>query len=171
MKTLALKKYDDGKEYNLTPDGTHYSTNTPIEIVEALEYARRAGLRVRLWHGYTEAYPGEGDKIGQAWPEEHEVCGRINRTTSRHSPILVYNARSTGGSLISTDSIIGIKTSTRWLYRHADFNAGDWQAYEDNSMEGYGASASHNRGVHARFKTIKQAQIYCDFMTGKRFNR
>lgn len=164
-----LKKYDDGKEYNVTVDGTHYDPSTPSEILEALEYARAIGTSIRIFHGFTEQYNPDNKPIGEAWPEENAVIGRIGRTTGRKSPMLVHNARSMGGQLISTNSIVAIKIKHRWLYQHPKFTTGKWEVVALAGSTRF--QALHNRELHAQFDHEKQAQRYCDFMSGKRFAR
>lgn len=172
---LPLKKYDDGKEYRVTEDGTHYSANTPQAIIDALENARRNRYRIRIFSGYTEAYPPEAGvigtkfKIGEAWECEHDCMGYIGRTTGRHSPILVFNKRSHGGGLISTNSIVAIKiTGGSWLYRHPKFTTGKYELGEYSNMAILHQQVLHNGEEVARFETREKAQRYIDFMSGKR---
>lgn len=94
---------NDAPDY-IVVNGTYYDAGTPPEVVRVLEEARRSQTRLAV------LYEGEPE------PER----GRIGRTTGQvKSPILVHNARSLGGFLISTRRVAEIRESAggRVLYR------------------------------------------------------
>jgi hypothetical protein len=91
------------KEYKEV-DGTFYDARTSDIIINVLENCRINRTRITLDYGDT--------KTGKSWDECYDITGRIGRTTgSIKIPILVHNRRSTGGSAIHDNCIIGIRES------------------------------------------------------------
>lgn len=85
-------------------DGTHYTQDTPDEVIRVLEAARRS--RTRIVVGYKA--------------ESHPEVGRVSRTVGDlKAPILVHNERSLGGFEIWTAGIVEIRESAtkRLLYK------------------------------------------------------
>jgi hypothetical protein len=94
-------------------DGTFYSASTPTEVIQILERSRRTGERLRLHLGDATT--------GRDWLEEHDVTGRVGRSTGRIKiPLLLVSSRSHGGGGILDDSIVRIRAAKGGaeLYRH-----------------------------------------------------
>lgn len=74
---------------------TSYKRETSAAVIAILEVLRDSKERVVIDYG--------------TWTE----IGRVGRTTGdRKSPLLVYNSRSLGGSLIDTVGIVSIRSSS-----------------------------------------------------------
>ena len=144
---------------------TRYNRRTSERIKSVIENALLNRFRVRIWYGDA--------KTGKAWNEEHDVVGRIGRSTGRQPvPILLCTSRSAGGGAILDCCIIRIDHIANHysLYRHKKFDAGIWTV-EPSDLPEYAKNAVCNGGVHARFKNVGQAKRYCQFMTGERYNK
>ena len=111
METLTIDHNNGHKtEYNLLQDDSYdlpiaYYKHIPQKLVEALEYARKNNLRIKLDLGDT--------KTGKSWNEVYDVTGRIglSRGDKARFPILVHNTRSLGGTSILQDCILSIHLS------------------------------------------------------------
>lgn len=138
-------------------DGTAYLADTSDQVVQALEWARLTGTRIRIWCGDTNT--------GKAWAEENDVLGYVGRSSgARKIPILVHNRQSFGGGAILTHCIVRIDTTDgRTLYKHPSFSAGDWTVQ--------GTDAYRDGQMHARFDAHEKATRYVAFMTGKRYSK
>lgn len=94
-------------DYTVSRDGTHFKNGTPAAVVEVLERARINRFRIEVVY--------QGDSV----PE----YGRVGRSTgpALRVPVLLYNARSSGGGEISTTIIREIRTSNgkQLLYQAA----------------------------------------------------
>ena len=92
-----MKQY---KEVN----GTSYNTETPNQLIEVLEAARKNKTRVIIDYGNTTTK--------QSWNETFDTTGYISRSTGRIKvPILIHNIRSTGGGSILDNCILSVKES------------------------------------------------------------
>ena len=113
-------------------DGTYYPLEMNEDAVQALEVARKRGGRIRIHLGDTAT--------GRDWLEKYDCEGSVSRTMGpRKAPILLNNARSMGGGIISA-SIVRIRwtgAKGRDLYRHPLYHvppveirdcAGEWSA-------------------------------------------
>ena len=82
-------------------NGTFYNSKTSKEVVKVLETAKLEHTRIKLDYGDV--------KTGKSWGEVNDICGYISRSTgSIKIPLLIHNARSTGGGGILDHCIIGI---------------------------------------------------------------
>lgn len=109
-------------------DGITYSNDTPQEVIEILETARKsrrnhAANPQRLHLRY-------GDRAtGKDWGDEWHTEGYVgNSTGSIKIPLLIYNHRSLGGGGILDNCIVAIRTTTkpyRLLYAHHSYRFGD----------------------------------------------
>lgn len=103
--------------------GTCYNARTPARVREILEsYASQAGRGTRLALHYGDVETGED------WLDEFDMEGYIGRTAGPLvAPILVANARSSGGGAILDHCIVRIRFANRAtggdLYRHPNYHA------------------------------------------------
>jgi hypothetical protein len=105
-------------------NGTSYHEQTPDEICEILEYARRTRSRIKIDLGYTENSVAKGKRLGQSWGEINDVTGYVGRSGgSVKIPILLHNSRSLGGGGMLDHCIVQIKESKggRVLYQHKNY--------------------------------------------------
>lgn len=103
-------------------NGTTYADDTPQAVIDVLERARQNGTRVRVHYGDT------GN--GADWGDTCDVAGTIGRSTgSKKIPLLIPNARSTGGAGVLTRHIVRIRYANRAqggdLYRHPGYHVPD----------------------------------------------
>jgi hypothetical protein len=149
--------------YNVV-NGTSYNATTPLEVVRALEEARAAGSIVRLFFGDTAT--------GAAWAEESDVVGKIGRSmgagpTPARVPLLLP-PRGDNGPHILDHCLVAIMTAPgEFSYRHPQFTPGDWRV-SGSVQSGYAASVYHSGVIHARCKTVAEADRLCAFMLGER---
>jgi hypothetical protein len=148
--------------YRRLPSGTCFHADTPVPVIELLEQLRQNRRKIRLFYGDPES--------GQFWHEEHDIIGRIGRSTgSIKVPVLVESGEIDGPAVLD-HCIIRIDTPRKVLYQHAAFRVGDvnlvkgalqrlpWEVWIDDV-------------VQARFQSKLEAQQYRDFMQGHRFAR
>jgi hypothetical protein len=144
-------------------NGTTYHEDTPKQIVDALEQARRRGDLVRLFYGDTDT--------GKAWAEEYDVTGTVGRSTgSVKVPLLLARSNSSGGSPLLDHCIVAIKAQDCWLYKHPTFETGFF-TMRIAKEEALSYEVLKDQKLHARFKTERGAQRYCHFMAGVRFGK
>ena len=101
------------KEYN----GTFYSRDTSCSMILCLERIKRNKTRVRFHWGDVQT--------GEDWGDDYDVVGTIGRSTGpKKIPILLYNARSTGGTGILAHCIVKIVTmkGKHVLYEHPKYH-------------------------------------------------
>lgn len=122
MKTLTVDHRNGNKTvYQLIEDTGNlpiaYHEETNIEVIKALERARRNRTRVRIYLGDA--------KSGKSWNEENDVLGYIGLSKGYEArfPILVFNDRSFGGVSILDHCIVKIKASSggQILYQHPNY--------------------------------------------------
>jgi len=157
-----------------------YHDKTIEPVKRALEKAYAAKCNVRLFFGDTQT--------GHVWPDEHDVYGKIGRSTGPVHVPLIIEPRRDGGPHILDHCIVGIVragTDGRWdwLYRHEKFNCGKWTVepittYHMNGEELLAKGYTHqvrwtitpeDEGsiVHANVKGEAAAKELRDFMAGE----
>ena len=95
-----------GKSYKVSYDGTYYSSETPDEVIEILERARKEKTRLKLYYGDKET--------GRDYLEEHDTIGKIGRSTGTIKiPLILSMYNSTGGPALFDNGIVKIVTSPR----------------------------------------------------------
>ena len=100
-------------------NGTRYDEDTPKELIDVLEQMRNLGVRIKLYYG--------DQTTGRDWEETCDIEGYVSRSTGKiKTPILVYNARSTGGSGILTAHIVKIEYANKKqgliLWEHPNYH-------------------------------------------------
>lgn len=83
-----------------------FNKSTPIELAKKIIELINSKERIVLDYGDTDTL--------ESWGEVYDIQGRISYTKGSYGfkyPILLHNKRSIGGGLISTSSILSIKTS------------------------------------------------------------
>lgn len=147
-----------GKVYQRV-NGTYYDIDTPESVIQVLENARLTNRRIRVFLG---------DKTtGRDWNEEFQTVGYVARSSGPVKvPILLANARSDGGSPISTDSIVRLETSKggRLLWKHEKYYCEPFTMRE-SEMAGYAIEIMREGEVHARFETRASAERWLKKMS------
>ncbi len=96
---------NSGRRYKVV-NGTSYYIETPDFMVELLERLRHNNTRVRFYFGDM--------KTGEDWGEINDIFGTIGRSGgSIKIPLLIHNARSSGGGGLLTDSIVMIRHANK----------------------------------------------------------
>lgn len=146
-----------------------YTATVNDELVYILSRCYEKRNRIRVWYGDT--------KTGRAWNEEYDIIGRVGRTTGELKvPILVYNARSCGGSEILLSSlirIVDIKTH-RTLWAVPNFHVEKMEVVYKNGDYPFQVMQIRDTGEVvniANFKNEASAYRYTDFMNGRRHNK
>lgn len=141
-----------------------FPVGTDANVIRVLNDCYDQKTRVRLHYGDA--------KTGRLWLEEHEVIGRVGRSTGDiRVPLLIKSSRSYGGGEILAGSIIGIQEvkTRRWLYRADNFQNPELEIHGDSNNLNYPFAVHRvGEGVQANFKTHKQAASYVAFMHGAR---
>lgn len=130
---------------------------------EALESVYPHKQRIRLWYG----------KEGKVWTEEHDVIGYVSKSTgTKPIFILVYNARSMGGSSILIDRIVKIAaTSGRVLYQSPNFKLPEYKLVVPSDLLDYAANVLVDGELYVRFRSVKAAESWIGFMKGEHFSK
>lgn len=151
---------------------TCFHNETTARVRELLDRLYIEGKRIRIFYGDR--------KTGTTWLEEHDIIGRLGRSTGTHPiMILIKNSRSLGGVGILDHCIVGIKDveNHAWLYTDMLFNVPPLLTGHDKighdktspSELPWYVRELHKPDIIARFKTQKGADNYIDFMHGRRY--
>lgn len=152
-------------------DGIYFHEQTPVEVVRALNAARQARTRIRLYYGDTET--------GRDWLEEHDVIGKLGQSLGPlRVPLLIPTCRSDGGPALLDHCIVKIKEtrSGRICYQHPRYHTGTFAIREIEPDEMCGTENLRERGYthavdvdgrnQANFKSLKAAEKYVRKTTG-----
>jgi hypothetical protein len=145
--------------------GTWFDPGTPEQVRKVLEDARHRQNRIRLHYGDRNA--------GRSWLEENDVIGTIGRSMGPlKAPLLIENARSTGGPAILTAWLVRIQdVATRQdLYRHVSYHLPELEI-RPCSIGNLKAEVTADGEVQARFPSADKASRFVSFLCGERMNR
>ena len=144
--------------------GFWFSVNTPLQVRNAIVHAHSNLLRVRIHLGNKET--------GKLWLEEHDIIGRIGRSTgSQEIPLLIPRANSHGGGALLDHCILGIQCveGRAWLYKAPNMVLPELYIIKATAnAEGLPFAVYREKEVQARFKTEQKAKNYIAFMRGER---
>lgn len=156
------REYGNGQcvHYRRLASGTCYHADTPEPVVEVLETVRQNQRKVRLFYGNTQT--------GQSWFDEHDVIGRIGRSTGPIKVPLLIEPGEIGGPALLDHCVIRIDSPRTVLYQHEQFRTGEFSLVH-GQVERAPWEVFIDQAVHARFQDKRQAQRYIDFMQGRRF--
>ncbi len=128
-------------------NGTFYNAETPIEVIQVMELARKERRRLKLYYGNHDT--------GKDWMEENDTIGYIGRSTGEIKiPLLIVKANSIGGGAILDNMILKIKESkgSKILYKAANYLRP--VIHIENSVEpGYSYSLRINSEIYSNHKT------------------
>lgn len=146
-----MKEY---KELN----GYHFDVATPDAVCEALSLIDR-NTRIRVWYG---------DPVtGKSYDEIYDTTGYVGSSCGTIKvPLLINNARSTGGPELTCGCIVKIvdTRTKRVIYQHPTFSQSTFTV-RDRFVHKDGLT------TFAELDTPSQAKRFADFMNGKRMNR
>lgn len=139
MFNLKLKKMN-----------TVYKEVIPTKLKNVIENCINNRIRIKVNLGDTET--------GKSWNEEHDTTGYIGRTTKGY-PILIYNSRSHGGSLLMCENILKIQTTNggQILYKVENFKPSVFEIRENNKLKGYSHSLFIDGIIYSNHKTLDSA--------------
>lgn len=167
MKT-ELKTYPgdtdrDGKLrlYKVTSSNTWYDHETPDGVIEVLEGLRESRKPVRMFYG--------DDESGLDWNEEHEMFGRIGRSTgSVKIPLMIVGGADGGGGIL-THCIVQLMQGGKILWAHPLYHSKEFSTRENNGehKDKLPFEVLRDGEVHARFKTLEKVNKYIAFMKGE----
>lgn len=143
----------------INQNGTYYHTDTPQQVIDALENARLSKARVRIFYGDRDT--------GRDWMEENDVTGTISRSMGpKQIPILLHNSRSIGGGGILTHCIVRIMANGRETYRHPNYHR-PTPIIQPTDLDTYTYSVKlGSKNIY--FRTEAGARRWADFITGAR---
>ena len=143
-------------------DGIFYNQYTPDDLIHALNRAQRFQYRIRVFNG----------KKGQAKPELVNVVGTLNLSPDP-SPHLILRGKH-GDVNLKTQSIVALKDSFGYLYKHPDFNTGQFRiAKTSEKHEEYQKQPHcilHNNTFVVAGKNIENLKRKIAFLKGGRMN-
>lgn len=167
MATLEAK-------INLAERLTDWHAATPEAVKTALIELYTSGKRVRIYFGHTSN--------GTAFLEEHDIIGRIGRSTGPKPVMLLIEGRKTGGAAILDYCVVAIQDANtrQFIYKHHKFNVPALVCrpiQPENSCLGFthevvkphsdNGETTPEPELIARFHTEKKARAYIDFMYGR----
>lgn len=144
---------------------TWYHAGTPKAVREVLDRLIESRTRVRIYLGDTVT--------GCSWLEEHDVVGRIGRSTGiTKIPLLIAEGEDGGPGLLD-HCIVRIQNARtgKDLYRHPSYHTPEmWVAYSEDEPKYPVAVEVEGKGTVARFKDSTRAQRWVEFMKGQRMS-
>lgn len=140
---------------------TYFDPGTAPQAARALEACRRDSRKVRLVLGDTAT--------GQCWLEEHDVVGRIGRSTGWLKVPLLIEPGADGGVAILTNCLLRIVAwdTGRDLYRHGAYRLPELILHHAREQQERPWQVLHRGTVAAAFPHVGQAGAYLAFMCGE----
>ncbi|MCU7369989.1 hypothetical protein PEC18_03675 [Paucibacter sp. O1-1] len=140
---------------------TYFDPGTDPKAARALETCRRDGRKVRLVQGDTGT--------GACWLDEHDVVGRVGRSTGMMKVPLLIEAGANGGVAILTNCLLRLIDweSGRDLFRHPAYRAPDLAIRKASEKTDRPWQVLHNGTVVACFLDAGKAAGYLAFMCGE----
>ncbi|TFI48750.1 hypothetical protein E4O93_06145 [Diaphorobacter sp. DS2] len=138
---------------------TYFDPGTDAKAAKVLESCRTHERKVRLILGDT--------RTGEPWLEEHDVVGRISRSTGSLKVPLLIEAGECGGTAILCACLLAIIDwrSGDFLYRHAAYREADLSIQPSGNAD-RPWDVLRRSEVVASFGDIGQAGAYLAFMRG-----
>ena len=138
---------------------TYFAPGTDAKAAKVLESCRTHERKVRLILGDT--------RTGEPWLEEHDVVGRISRSTGGLKVPLLIEAGECGGAAILCACLLAIIDwrSGDFLYRHAAYREADLSIQPSGNAD-RPWDVLRRSEVVASFGDIGQAGAYLAFIRG-----
>lgn len=140
---------------------TYFDPGTDPKAARALESCRREGRKVRLVLGDTAT--------GRCWLNEHDMVGRIGRSTGTMKVPLLVELGEDGGVAILTDCLLRLIDwkSGRDLYRNPAYRVPGLAIQRAPESTDLPWQVLHDGIVVACFSDIGKAGGYLAFMCGE----
>lgn len=138
---------------------TYFDPGTDAKAARVLETSRIRERKVRLILGDTST--------GEPWLEEHDVIGRIGRSTGSLKVPLLIEPGEHGGCAILCACLLAIVDweSGDFLYRHAAYREADLSIKPSGDPDP-SWNVLRREEVVASFRDIGKAGAYLAFMRG-----
>ena len=138
---------------------TYFDPGTDAKAARVLESCRTRERKVRLILGDTST--------GEPWLEEHDVVGRIGRSTGSLKVPLLIEPDEHGGCAILCACLLAIVDweSGDFLYRHAAYREADLSIKPSGDAD-RSWNVLRREEVVASFRDIGKAGAYLAFMRG-----
>ena len=138
---------------------TYFDPGTDAKAARVLESCRTHERKVRLILGDTST--------GEPWLEEHDVIGRIGRSTGSLKVPLLIEPGEHGGCAILCACLLAIVDweSGDFLYRHAAYREADLSIKPSGDAD-RSWNVLRREEVVASFRDIGKAGAYLAFMRG-----
>ena len=142
--------------------GTWYDPNTPDEIIQVLETARKDGTKIRLFIGDR--------KTGVQWLEEDEIIGKVGRSTGVFKVPLIIASGEMGGGQISTKSILRIDNARTGstLYQCSNYKRPELNVRPSGDKDLPVSVTRPDGTVEGNFKNEGEAEKYIAFHQGRK---
>jgi hypothetical protein len=142
--------------------GTWFNLKTDPVVKHVIEEYLRSQRPVRIFYGDTDT--------GKVWLEEHDVYGRIGRSTGFLKIPLMIVGNSSGGCGLLDACIVRIVDgeSKREVYRHPKYQEPKFEIHRELVSQGYVAAVYVDGALHAQFKKPGQAENWIAYMKGER---
>lgn len=167
--TTMTERMPNGNRYRIV-DNTAYHEETDPAVVAVLERFRASKQLLRVHLGDSET--------GRVWLEEHDIAGRIGRSTGTIKIPLMFPPRSIGGSGLLDQCIVAMQDTTcRWLWKHPKFVLPDLRiAYRKGTahrgpylVERFGHLPGGQPEIVASFAKQADRMLWVALMRGERF--
>jgi hypothetical protein len=146
------------------PSGFYFRDTTPQRVKTWIVQAWRDKYQVRLFLGDKET--------GRDWMEEHDVTGKIGRSTGwLKTALLIVKPSDHGGGAILADSIVRMLVKGAEVYRHKHYHCPGMVIVREGKHASCPIAVEVKGEVHARFSTMEKAQRWRAFMLGERLNK
>lgn len=138
---------------------TYIGPGVAPNLAKALERCRREGSQVRLMLG--------DPSTGTPWMEEHDVVGRIGRSTGDCKVPLLVPPRASGGPAILCDCVLAVIdwSNGDFLYRHPAYRCPQLSVDQEGTAD-RPWRVLHEGAVLAAFAEVRAACGYLLFMQG-----
>lgn len=140
---------------------TYFDPGTDPKAARALETCRRDGRKVRLVQGEAAT--------GRCWLDEHDVLGRIGRSTGMMKVPLLIETDADGGVTILTSCLLRLIDweTGQDLYRHPAYRAPNLTIRRVDDKTDRPWNVLHDDTVVACFADVGKAGGYLAFMCGE----
>lgn len=147
----------------------HWTDDADADLVRGLKNALYLRSYVRLCLG--------DPATGRDWGEDLDVTGFLG--LSGDLLILLPNSRSSGGTVVHSESIVKLMVRGTTIWQHPTYNRPTYTIGQpparignvDMAADGYTSGVYADGENVANFKSLKRADRFVAFMEGRRMNR
>jgi hypothetical protein len=163
----TMKQYHENRDLihyvtrNKIDLGTWHTPGTPVIVQTIIDDCLKTGRKVRLYYGDKDT--------GRDWMNEHDMIGRIGRSTGIMKIPLLVPDRDDGGPGLLEDCIIRIQDykTQQDLWAQSNYHVPEMKVVPAVS-KGYREAVEVGGEIHAQFKEFHKAERWIAFMKGER---